>query len=1023
MKCADRSAARYAAFSPCISRLLRVLCLTAGILLLLCGIPTAYGTEDAEIPTAIPLLAPAPEAGSLPLDTFRDGKLPGWLGEKNITRLALRQTDGAACLHATATPGISSGSYTVMRLFTGDGRLNLLNRSRITAALKIEGTAEVMYTVSLSVHSGLSTHTVTAEIPGGSWYAVSADISAFHQRTAVDAVEIRVDDIWDGGVSSLVIGSLTAGGNPSLEMADAFLTLGFTADGGTAEYEDGAYLLDPGSDGVMTLLADAARYDYSAADGTAALQVVISNAREGGTVSLAVSDSFSDASAFAISSSCQLYFGTNTYLLPFDASLPLYAYRLSFHGLYADSYSTDGVHLLAVSLIHLPGAEPTETLGKITDCSFSDDLASLTVTGTIPNATAAKYIDSTLALYEIPVWSDLETVLKTEEPVARLKISTRFSFTADRKGQEATAAVSRYAVVLQTGTENLPISDALFPDMPTGEKRPFRSAVGLTGADAAGVFTANAANVIVDVHVDELLGGTDGNTSGRLCIRGGRYYYLDFAYLRKLDDEINFYMAADVDVYLRFLSKTDLSCRGFTFSRDDASFFAFDVTNEDGAYMLSAVTDYLASRYGKVRGFILGDRLDSAVYNGADMTDAYAYAALIADTMRIIHTAAAVHIPDATVIAPLGHYLFETSFRTAKENTVCDPVLLSVYLSRHIEAAGGMPWGMLYVSDNAAEMVGHAENILGRMKAVNAAVPEEFFLLWKPSDVYSTDALLSEYQQWGMAASRLNTRVFFLDAAQQRQPDLLYDALKYVEISGDTGRRLQEFSARIDTNVQTTPLHSGVYTLYDFRKSFSTMHWIAGSGCSTLTTQAGRITESERTMHAEFSSETDDPFAAANGSILCMMPAALDFTAAPTVRCTLLATSSLESTDTAQLVFVFGSDDARAAYGITVPVGQPVTVICDLSGYEDASHITSAAILVRADSAITLDIAGMQCFSDTHTSEELAEHFTRSLSGLGTETDHGTLSVRQAALIIAIFVSTLSVFALLTRRQRSREDL
>ncbi len=1021
MMCANRFTARSAAVFPKYSLWCRILSVTVLLFLLLCPAFSVSAEEGTETPTAIPLLAPAPEADSTPLDAFRDGRLPGWVRAENISHLSLRQTDGTVCLHADTTPGINSGSYAVMRQFKGDARLNLLDRTHVTAALKIGGTPEVLYTVTLTLYAGTASHVTTAEIPGGSWYAISADISGWHQRTAVDAVEIRVDDFWDGGAENIVIGCLTAGGTPSMEVVDTFLTFGFTADGGTAEYGDGAYLLDPGTDGIMTLLADAARWDYTAGGGTAALQVVISNAREGGTVSLAVSDSFSNASDFAIASSCQLYYGTNTYLLPFDGSLPLYAYRLSFHGLYADSYSMDGVHLLSVALVMLPAAEQADSLGRITECMFSRDLSSLTVTGTLPNTAAAKYTDGTLLLYEIPVWSDLDTVLANAEPISQLKISTRFSFSVDLSGHEAFAAVSRYAVVLKTDTELLPLSAARFPAVPAADSRTYRSAVGLAGADAAGVFTANAANVIVDVYVDQLLGGKEGNTSGRLCIRGGRYYYLDFAYLQKLDDEINFYMAADVDVYLRFLCETDLSARGFTFTRTDADFFAFDVTNEDGAYMLSAVTDYIASRYGKVRGFILGDRLDAGVYNAADMSDADAYAGIVADTMRILYTAAAVHIPDVTVIAPIGHYLFETAFRSAEENTVCDPVLLSVYLSRHIEAAGGMPWGMLYISDNAAEMVGHAENILGRMKAVNASAPDEFFLLWKPSDVYSTDVMLSEYQQWGMAASRLNTRVFFLDAAQQRNPDLLYDALKYVEVSGDAGRRLWEFSARMDTDTVTPPLSAGTYTLYDFRKSFSTMHWIAGSGCRTLTTQSGMIEDGARAMHAEFADESD-PFAAANGSILCMMPAALDFTAAPTVRCTLLVTSALESTDTADLVFVFGSDDARAAYEITVPVGQVVTVSCDLSAYGDASHITSAAILARADSAVTLDIAGMECFSDTHSSEELSEHFSRSLGGADTGSDDGTLSVKQAALIIAIFVSTLAVFALLTRRQRSQDE-
>lgn len=966
---------------------------------------------------AIPLIAPAPAADAVILESFEDGYLTGWIQESGVSRLSFERADGIQCLKATAMPETENNTYAMLRLFGANGRLNLLNSARVTATVKIEGDANTLYTVSLRLFSGVEERTAEAKIPGGSWYAVSVDIAEWNLRLAIDAAEIVITDSENGGVDYFLVGNLTASGESCLTVANAFLTLGFTADGGTAEYKDGVYVLDAGSDGIMTLLADAARPDYTVSEGTLALKVIISNAKEGGTVSLAVSDAFSGTSSFEISSSCRLYYGTNTYLLPFSDSVPLYAYRLSFNSLFKDNYSSDGVELISVSLVHLSDTADTPALGKITEFAFGDALSSLTVKGSIPSDTVAKFIDSTLLLYEIPVWADPDTVFETAEPLAEMKISTRFSFEVPLTGREA-AAVSRYAVVLKTDTESIPVVAARFPDMPTSESPATRSPVGLAGADAAGAFAANTANVIVDVYVDELLGGVTGNTSGRLCVRGGRHYYLDYEYLRKLDDEINFYIAADVDVYLRLLSRTDLSARGFTFSNPDAQYFAFDIQNEDGAYMLSAVTDYIAARYANLRGFILGNRLDSAVYNTADITDTDAYAALCADTMRIIYTAAATHIPGITVIAPIGHYLDDASMRSAPAGPMYDPVLLSVYLSRHITEGGKMPWGMLYISDNTTEMIGHAENILTSMKAVQTAVPEEFFLLWQPPFAYSPESLLFEYEARSLAASKLNPRVFFLDVGKQEDPEQFYRQLKYVELSGDTGRHLTESKAEILTDEGTEPLYTGSYTLYNFKKSFSTLHWIAGSGCSTLTTQSGIITDGERTMHAEFS-DPNDPFLKANGSILCMMPAALDFTRAPIVTVKLLTTSSLESTDTADVVLVFGSDDARAEYEITVPVGQVVTVVCDLSNYADASHVNSAAILVKADSAVTLDIAHMYCFSETHTSDELTEHFTKSLAGdTGSGVDGRSLTFTQIALLSTVFVITLSVFALLTRRGR-----
>lgn len=976
---------------------------------------TVAVSGEEEIPTveAIPMDSPTPAPGSSSVDQLDAGIIAGWMSGSNLSAPTMKIVDGARCLTAAPLTGTGDNIYTVTRLYSAPDQLNLLTDASLSVILKVDGSDS--YTVRLSLHSGMSTRAAEAVIYGGQWFAVRVDIADWQLRTAIDAVEISVTDILQAGIGSISVAGLTAEGEPPLETVSAFLTFGFTADGGTAEYDGSAYQLDAGQDGILTLLADAAREEYSAEDGgVTALRIVMENARAGGTVSLAVSDAFSGHSPFSIASSCRTQNGQNTYLLPFDSSMPLRAYRLSFRSLYADG--GDSVRLLSVSLVHLPAVQMSADAGRLTDCTFSPDLSSLTVTGSIPSGTVAEHIDGTLALYEIPVWTDPETVLHTGTPLAVIKMTTRFSFTVSLTAREAAAALSRYAVVLLTEDRSVLITQPRFPDFPAASSRNSRSAVGLAGAEAAGVFAANASNVIVDVYADRLLSGTDGSTGGRLTVRGGRYYYLDYEYLRELDAEISFYDAADVDVYLRLLCAEDLSDRGFTFSRPGAGYFAFDVTNEDGAYMLSAITDYIASRYTDVRGFILGQRLDSAIYNGADMSDPDRYAALCADTMRVLYAAAAPHIPDVSVIAPLGHSLTEPAY---DGQDACDPVLLSVFLSRHIEKDGGMPWGMLYISDSSAEMLGHTENILDRMKAVNAAVPDSLYFMWQPADAYDTDLLLSEYADRSGTASRLGARVFFIDAARYGDADNLYALLKHTEASGDSGRRLREFTAELLTEEINVLDYTGVYTLYDFTKSFSTLHWIAGSGCSSLSTRHAVMAERTRSMHAEFNAADGSDYGKISGSILCMMPATMDFTPAPIITCRLLVTSALESTDAAQLIFVFGSDDARAEYAVTVPVGQIVTVSCDLSAYGDATHISSAAILVQADSPVTLDVSHILSCSDTHTAAELTELFAGDTEA---QADGFRFNAYQTAILLFTVAVSLSVFVLLSRNERNREN-
>ena len=990
-------------------RRIRLCALFAAISIFLLFLPASVHAESTLTASAAAVLLPSPDLGmtGTPLDRFADGTTDGWMSGTGISEVSLTEDKGYACLRGTVSPNADGSIFTLMRLF-GDDRVNLLEHSHLSFGIRIEADTEALYSVSVTMYSALSSITAKTEIPGGDWYAISADISAWDLRTSVDFMEICVETAEDVQTNAILLSDICATGSASLDAVNAFLTFGFTADGGSAVYEEGAYVLDAGEDGILSLAANAARDEYVSGEGTAVLKVVLDGAKSGGSLSLAVSDAFSGLSAFQNAASCSLKEGTNTYLLPFRSEVALYAYRLRFESLFAE---TDAVRLLSVSLLYLPEADTASYAGKITSCAFSDGLSSLTVAGTLPSQTVADNLKGTIALYEIPVWSDPASVLADSEPVAEIKISNRFQFTVDLHGRESSAAVSRFAAVLRSGDTMTMIAPAVFPDAQEGTARPYRSAVGLSGANPAGIFSANAANVIVDVFVDELLGGVEGNSSGRLCIRGGRYYYLDTQYLRELDEELRFYSAADVDVYLRLLCGTDLSARGFTFSCDGAGFFAFDVTNEDGAYMLSAVTDYLAAAHPALRGFIVGERMDSALYNGADLSDLPSYAALCADTMQIVYTAAAAHIPDVSVIAPVGHYLSEA-------DADADTVLLAVHLSRCIERRNNMPYGLMYVSDDAAELIGHTENLLAGMRAVDAAPPSELFFLWRANPT-SAESLLADYSLRSEAISRLGIRAFFLGVDRQADPDTLYQNLRHVKVAGDTGRTLHEFTAQLLPAVPDADAYTGKYTLYDFTKSFSTLDWIAGSGCATLTTQSGVFSAGTRSLHAVFPSDSADPFGKASGSILCMMPSALDFTNAPYFCCTLLVASALESTDTAEIVFVFGSEDARAEYAFTAQAGQPVRVLCDLSAYGGWDSITSAAILVRADSPVTVDIPQILCYSDTHTAEELDAHFSTA-ADTADSAGRNAPTAAQFLLWIFIFVATLSAFALLSRRENDR---
>lgn len=986
--------------------LLALLCLTAVLLLpVLAQESLSSGMQAALYADAEPL----PQ--EITVDDFSDREDREWMTSTGVREISVQQKNNERYLSVHAGDP-DAGEYGVMCVFSEDSALNLLTRTHLRFPVYIPADPEQRFTVRMTMYSGLDTLYSEAEVSGGEWIALTACIENWTLRTRIHMMEITVET--KESLSGFFLGKITAGGEADLAIADAFLTLGFASEGGTAEYRDGVYQLDPGADGIMTLLAPAARSEYLPGNGISAVRVVLDNALEGGVISLSVSEGGTEDASFTISSTCPIYYGENTYLLPYDSSLALGAYRLRFHSLYPDA--ADSVSLRSVSLVSFPAGDAQSQAGRLTECSFSGDGRELTVSGTLSASVAAEYIQARLALMEIPMWRPEQSVLASDEPVMTMKMSTRFTFTLPLSGRLHTACASRYQVVILTDTGRIPVTAAIYPEQEAVPSKATQSAVGLYGADNGGIFDSNASSVIIDVYVDRLLGGADGNISGRLCVRGGQNYYLDNAYIRELDEQIQYCLAADVEVYLRLLCAEDLSARRYTISFPGSSFYAFDVHSEEGASMLGAVTDFLAARYSTVSGFIGGYRLDSSRYNGADMSDENFYAALCADTLRLIYNSAVQHIPGVYVIAPVGHRAEGIPENGEDAGQYADPVLLACRISRQIREEGEMPWGLLYISDNASEALGHTLNILSQMRAMNCAVPHAALLLWEPPQGYAPDILLAEYDERCYAASRAGIRVFFLavDSFSGADRTAICGGLKYTLDTTEFRRPLSEYKAEL---LSEKPLYRGWYVLSDFTDSYSTMGWIAGSGCSQLLTDtAGRT--ANRSLHAVFDPVDGNLFTPVSGNLLCVSGTTDNLSYAPYVVYSLQVTTQLESTDTAQLTFIFGSGDARAEYTLTLPVGVPVDVLCDLSAFPQADTVDFSAISLRCDSAAALDITRISCCSKQHDSAELARlYLYRSVSSVGSrgETEE-VFSPAQKMLVGMLILGSVLGLALFSRR-------
>lgn len=944
------------------------------------------------------------------LDGFDTEGADGWTPATGLSAVRLRMATEGPVLQAI--PAVPEGNeYTVMRNFAAGQEPNLMAVSELRAQIMVSGDAEKVHTVQIRMYSGLNTWTAEAQIHAGEWYTITADIGDWTYRTSINMIEITV--LNEGEFYGFSLGGVCAGGQADLSVAEKFLTFGYTADGGTAEYRDGAYVLDAGNDGTMSLMADAVRPSYETRDATCALRVVLDRAAVGGHISLAVADGPSALSTFTIASTCSIYYGENTYLLPFDEDIPLYAYRLSFRGLRADGQ--EDVRLREVSLVFFDSDE--EPLGKITECALSANMDTLSIRGTLPNAVVASYIDGTIGLFEIPAWMDEAQVLAEGKPLSTIRVSTKIHLTVDMSSRKNMAATSRYLLAILTENGPVPVARARFADRIGTPSTGDLSVVGLYGAPTADAFDANASSVIVDIRVDRLLGGMEGNVSGgQLFVRSGQYYYFDTSYIKELDRQIQFFTASDMEVYLRLVSAADMSAWQYTRTAESAEYFAFDVQSEAGVNFLCAVTEYIAQQYPSICGIIVGERLDVTAQNGSDTEDILAYAQECAMTMRLVYNSAVTHIPEVLVLAPIGH----TAGDEQLPGNRFDPVLLSVYLTEAIQQSGEMPWALMYVSDTSAELIGHTQNILAQIRAVGGRLPREFVLMWEPTYDYDADLLLAEYNDRCLAAQKAGARALFLSVVHQQDIGAICAELKYTMNGENSTRQLSRFSAML---VDPPEGYSGKYVWCDFTQSYSTLGWIAGSGCDRLISQSGGFASGERSLHAVFGGNEGDTFGAVQGNILRTNTVTENMRYAPYVVYTLQVVTELESTSAAELVFVFGNGDTRAEYRTTVATGMPVRVLCDLTEFSAASAVNFSAIVVRCDSAASIDVQKIECFSNAYSDEELAQLYRHRETRYEPDEESVVkeMSRPQWALCILVGMGTVTAFALLSRREKEEK--
>ena len=884
-----------------------------------------------------------------------------WNTGRNIASI-VRETpkSGESYLRATASDRVKGESFSVVCLYPEP--LNLLEKTEVTMRVRVPVQTAGIFSVHMTLYSGIEIfESVETKIDSGVWYTLSADISEWKQRSSVNGIEITFTD-ENRITDTFEFSDIQTGGKADLTLAEQFLTLGYTAQGGTAVCADNVYLLDAGEDGTLTLLADAARRDYTTAPGIAYLAVTVEGAKSGGAVSLAVSEGSGSAQDFGIASSANLLSGRHTYFLPFDSEMTLRAYRLTFRGLAAEG---EAVRLCGVKLGVLEVPETEEMLGKLTECVYDTKNNLLTVSGTIPGATVSKHMGGTLALYALPMWSKS---IDYSAPIATVRMSTRFTFSVNMAGKTSSVPLTRYAVCIREDNAFLPVTAPSYVTYPAPTGSRTISAVGICDCDTGGAFTANASAVMVDIDLSVLLAEKN---RGKLITAGGQTLYLDTNVLHGIDESTAVPLATGVDVYFRL---RHLPADG----------------GEQSIRTLSAIVSALASRYEGIGGFVVQrEGMDIKIY---------------ADVLRTVYNTAVMHIPDILTVAAFGE----------EEDSVLD----AVTLSQRIQAGGVFPWGLLWKDTSTADARNATTNLTAQMKTLALSVPNALLHLWSPNTDYTADALIKDYDDACSAAVRDGLRVLFLSLAGRTDAETVFEGLKTV--TDGTTRTLDAYAATV---LSYDTAWKGLYTLADFSHSYSTYGWRAGDNCHRLTTKENELEVGERALNAVFVPQDGNRYSPVRGTILSLTDYTDNFTYAPALCFTLRVITEFESSETAEITFHFGSDDHRAEYTVSIPVGQPFYLCCDLSQFAWADSVDFMAITVSCSSAATLDIYSIAAGSDEYSNDSLSFLY-RYRNAAKTETAEKGIEFTRPQIVAGavILLMTVSVVALLSRHREEKEQ-
>ncbi len=378
--------------------------------------------------------------------------------------------------------------------------------------------------------------------------------------------------------------------------------------------------------------------------------------------------------------------------------------RISSFSLSFDGTNTGTAVFHKIEAVAVYSGEDSASNGTVESCIYSPQGDSIKISGTVFHNFFITHSDYLLYCYKLEGGETLSDIIERgDEPTAKSKMSTRFTFTLKTSKLGKLPQIARYAIVAAKGDEIILIAS---PASPTNEKnqagestgtqngQKINSFKGIYSENISPVHLTNAGSAIVDVYLDKM---TNETQSGILTTVEDIHIYYNSDYVASVDNKIKALTASGTNVYLRILISDNAKPDVIPYISENAPgaalYLAPTIDSDKSEIYFFGAIDFLTKRYSqsedmRISGLILGKSIDlMEEYNYSEFDEITSYAASVAKSFSIMAKAAKINNNSISAILPISE--------NSSDTRGFDTELLLTSLCCYFDSIGGLDFSLM----------------------------------------------------------------------------------------------------------------------------------------------------------------------------------------------------------------------------------------------------------------------------------------------------------------------------------------